>query len=200
MLRISPSSSGKKVASSSEPTVSNPDADPRSRRKAPLAKSSRPASPHPSKHGARETAEEPSSCDEEAGNDPGSAKNRPDDCLVVRDFRSKFASRIRPEPQLAGSLPPLERKPAPASADSVPYQATGNARIEQAKQRNGKSKRNVGFTDEIISLKPPGAAAEEDEDDTPGDLPRTKSQLTLLLEQDRRKSRGDDPPKKGGRR
>ena len=201
---ISPPSSGKKVASSCEPSDSNldADADARSRRKAQLAKSSRPGSPLPSKHGAQETAEESSSSDEEAENDAGRGENRLDDRLVDRDFRSKFASRIRPEPQLAGSLPPLERKPAQASADSVPDQATITTRIEHAKQRNGKSKRNVGFTDEIIPLKPPGAAAEEDEDedDTPADLPRTKSQLTLLLEQDRRKSRGDNPPKKGGRR
>lgn len=197
---ISPPSSGKKVASSGEPPDSNLDADARSRRKAQLAKSSRPGSPHPSKHGAQESAEESSSSDEEAENDADSGKNRLDDSLVDRDFRSKFASRLRPEPQLAGSLPPLECKPAQASADSVPYKATSTTRIEQAKQRNGKSKRNVGFTDEIIPLKPPGAAAEEDESETPGDLPRTKSQLTLLLEQDRRKSRGDNTPKKGGRR
>lgn len=178
---ISPSS-GKKVASSSEPPDPDLNADARSRWKAQL---------HRSKHDAQDTADdESSSSDEEEEECADNGENRPDDSLVDRDFRSKFASRIRPEPPLPGSLPPLERKPAQALADSAPYTT----------RFSGKSKRNVGFTDEIISLKPPGASAEEDEDDTPGVLPRTKSHLTLLLEQDRRKSGGENTPRKAGRR
>lgn len=201
---ISPPSSGKKVACSSEPPDSNLDAHAPSRRKAQLARSSRPGSPHPSKRGAHDTADESPSSDEDEDEEEedgtGHAKPLLDDSLVERDFRSKFASKIQPEPHRPGSLPPLERKAAHILADSAPYQATSTTRFEQAKQRNGKSKRNVGFTDEIIPLKPPGASAEENEDDTLSDLPRTKSQLTLLLEQDRRKSDGDNTAPKAGRR
>ncbi|MCJ1267930.1 hypothetical protein MMC22_007816 [Lobaria immixta] len=195
---MSPPISGKKVASSSEPRDLRSDADARSQPKAPLARSSRPGSPHSSQHGAQDTAHESSGSDEEEC--AGNGKTRLHDSLVDRDFRSKFASRIRPEPPRSGSLPPVERQPAQASADSAPYQATSTTRFGQATQRSGNSKRNVGFTDEIIPLKPPGASAEEDEDDTPSVLPRTKSQLTLLLEQDRQKSGGDNTPKKSGRR
>lgn len=196
----SPPISGRKVVTSSEPRGPNLDADACSRRQAPLAASSRPGSPHPSKHGAQGTAESSSSDEEEEEEYASNGKSQLDDSLVDRDFRSKFASRIRPEPQLSGSLPPLDRQPVQASADSAPYQATSTIRFGQAKQRSGKSKRNVEFTDEIIPLKPPGASAEDDDDDSPADLPRTKSQLTLLLEQDRRKSRGDNTQQQGGRR
>lgn len=200
---ISPPSSGKKVACSIEPPDSNLDAHAPSRRKAQLARSSRPGSPHPSKRGAQDTAGQLSSSDEdeeEEEDGTGQGQHLLNDSLVERDFRSKFASKIQPEPQRPGSLPPLERKPAHVLGDSAPYQATSTARFEQAKQRNGKSKRNVGFTDEIIPLKPPGASAEEDEDDTLSVLPRTKSHLTLLLEQDRRKSDADNTAQKAGRR
>lgn len=184
---------GKKVVSPSEPADWILDADARTHQ---LVRSSRSGSPHLSKHGAQDTADESSSSDEEEEEYADDGKNPLNDSLVDRDFRSKFASRIRPEPQ----LPPLERRPAQVLADSAPCQAASTTRFEQSKQRNGKSKRNVGFTDEIISLKPPGASAEEDDDNTPGPLPRTKSQLTLLLEQDRRKSGGNNSSKKSGRR
>ncbi|MCJ1465612.1 hypothetical protein MMC07_004231 [Pseudocyphellaria aurata] len=198
----SPSLSGKKVASSNEPLDVNVDADACSRRPVRLARSSQPRGPHPSKHGALDTASESSSSDEEEEEEEcaGTSQNHLDDTLVDRDFRSKFASRIRPEPQFPGSLTALQRTPAPALADSAPYEAASTTRFEQAKQRNGKSKRTVGFTDEIISLKPPGASAEENDEDIPSVIPRTKSQLTFLLEQDRRKSGGDNTPPKAGRR
>lgn len=157
------------------------------------------SSPHPSKHGTLDSQGETSSSDDEEESQGGGNDSFEDD-LVDRDFRSKFASRIRPAPRPAGSLPP-EGKSAQAAQASPFSQATNRARLDPANQRSTKGKRSVGFTDEIIPLKPPGASGpDEVDEELSSALPRTKSQLTLLLEKDRQTSKDENTGKKGDRR
>ena len=141
----------------------------------------RGSSPHPSKHRSPDRQGETSSSDDEEDSQ-GEGNASFEDSLVDRDFRSKFASRIRPDPQLASSLPP-EGKSALAARASPFSQATNGPRVEAPNQRNVKGKRSVGFTDEIRPLKPPGVTGPDEGDEGSSSLlPRTKSQLTLLLE------------------
>ena len=109
----------------------------------------------------------------------------PADGLVDRDFRSRFAARSRVDNPLLA--PFTEQSMAAAAATSTDHQATGITDSAPSQSSKHKGTWNEDFTDEIIPLKPPGSSGPGAKDDEAQALPRSKSQLTLLLEQDRQR-------------
>ncbi|MCJ1235848.1 hypothetical protein MMC14_003821 [Varicellaria rhodocarpa] len=100
------------------------------------------------------------------------------DWLVDRDFRSKFVDRSRNASQATSPSMQMSYMPTTGTRSSVVPQSLtkGKGKVTQA-----------DYTDEIIPLKPPcessSAIASDDED--PPTLPRTKSQLTTLLQNEK---------------
>ncbi|CAF9919741.1 MAG: hypothetical protein HETSPECPRED_004094 [Heterodermia speciosa] len=107
--------------------------------------------------------------------------------LVDPNFRSKFVEKTRSAQSSFVNLPSLLRKPSASAATSASFQATGMMESSRPAQPAGRGRGKVTFTE---GSKPPGPAGPSDAD--VGDdvdvsvLPRTKSQLTMLLEKDRR--------------
>lgn len=145
--------------------------------------------------------EDHTASDECLGEMPEDEANRIEDGLVDRDFRSKFASKRQSHVDPIASLPPIARKSTAAVATSAFHQASGTVGLGPSTTYSEKGKRSVGFADQMIPLKPPGASApNEDDDVNPSHLPRTKSHLTLLLEKDKQKSDGEAAPRRPGER
>lgn len=158
------------------------------RRRVQSARCSRTTSPHPLlKRSAEATTEEVFISDDDE--DSPTSPNRKNNDLVEPDFRTKFVSRVRPERRQFGSLPPLAHTATQAAGTFNPYQGHSTIRFDEAIQGEGKGKRIVGFnSDRSSGLKPHGGRAlgtNELDEDVPSVLPRTKSQLTLLLQQER---------------
>ena len=63
----------------------------------------------------------------------------------------------------------------------------------QGSSTAGKSRGKEAFKNEIVPLKAPASAGPESPFENPQPLPRTKSQLTLLLERERNRSAGEEP-------
>ena len=126
------------------------------------------------------------------------------DWLVDRDFRSKFVDRTRSsENHGLASLHTQRTKSSAAIATPASYQACGTIGFGEPPPGDppGKGKAKQGFKDDLVPLKAPGASSEatvddNDEEDEPQVLPRTKSQLTLLLERDRRMTEHEKKKKK----
>lgn len=180
--------SGTKVASPYKPTASGSSSDR-------LPEDTQPRLTRATRSGSSQSkqlqgpAEDDSSSEESEDEAKGKEIQRPTDELVDRDFRSKFASRSQINRQQFTSLPGVVHKSSTATETSAPHQAPSAVRTGLPKAYSGKGKRSVEFTDEIIPLKPPGASGPNKVDEharTPPILPRTKSQLTLLLEKDKR--------------
>lgn len=168
---------------------STPDAT--YRRRVQSARCSRTTSPHPLlKRSAEATSEEVFVSDDDE--DSPTSLNRKDHDLVEPNFRTKFVSRVRPERRPFGSLPPLEHTSAQAAGTFSPYQGHSTIRFDEAIQGDGKGKRIAGFNSNTSSgLKAHDGRAmgsNESDEDVPIALPRTKSQLTLLLQQERQAS------------
>lgn len=158
------------------------------RRRVQSARCSRTTSPHPLlKRSAEATMEEVFLSDDDE--DSPTSPNRKDHDLVEPNFRTKFVSRVRPDRRPFGSLPPLEHTSAQAAGTFSPYQGHSTIRFDEAIQGDGKGKRIAGFnSDNSSGLKSHGRRAMEtyeSDEDVPSVLPRTKSQLTLLLQQER---------------
>lgn len=158
------------------------------RRRVQSARCSRTTSPHPLlKRSAEVTTEESFIRDDDR--DSPTSPNSKDNDLVEPDFRTKFVSRVRPERRPFGSLPPLEHTSAQAAGTFSPYQGHSTIRFDEAIQGDGKGKRIAGLNSINSSgLKPHGGRAlgsKELAEDVSSVLPRTKSQLTLLLRQER---------------
>lgn len=115
--------------------------------------------------------------------------NEVEDGLVERDFRLRFAARTQMERQ---SFAPFTAKSTTtAAATAADHQAIGITDTTPPQRSRGNGKWMEEFTDEIVHLKPPGSSGPRAKDDNEAQpLPRTKSQLTLLLERDRQ--RGHD--------
>lgn len=141
---------------------------------------SRHGSPHPSQR--RNAAMEDQNLVDESHGKPKNEGRGIEDGLVDRDFRSRFAIRSRAHGHL---FAPFPGKSAAAAATSANDQAIGTTDSAQ----DDKSKCAEPFTDEIVRLKPPGSSGPRAKDDSEAQpLPRTKSQLTLLLERDRQRN------------
>lgn len=183
---IIPPGKDKKTRNEPAEVGSNPEAP--YRRRVQSARCSRTTSPHPLlKRSAEATTEEVFVSDDDEGSP--TIPNRQDYDLVEPNFRTKFVSRVRPERRPFGSLPPLEHTSAQAAGTFSPYQGHSTIRFDEAIQGDGKGKRIVGFnSDNSSGLKPYGGRAmgtNESDENVPRVLPRTKSQLTLLLQQER---------------
>lgn len=122
-------------------------------------------------------------------------ERRHQDWLVDRDFRSKFVERTRPsESHGLASLHTHRTKSSAAVAAPASYQAHGTMGFSEQTPGGllGKSKEKLTFTNKTVPVKAAGASSEaiinndDNDDHTPRALSRTKSQLTLLLERDRR--------------
>lgn len=146
----------------------------------PVMQRSRHGSPHPSQRRGGAMEDRPFS-DESREKPPNETKGI-EDGLVDRDFRSRFAIRSRADGHL---FAPFPGKSTAAAATSVADQAIGTTGSTQ----NANDQWSEHFTDEIVRLKPPGPSGPRARDDSETQpLPRTKSQLTLLLERDRQRS------------
>ncbi|KAL8792990.1 MAG: hypothetical protein Q9195_004394 [Heterodermia aff. obscurata] len=110
----------------------------------------------------------------------------PKTSLVDPNFRSKFVEKTRSAQSSFVNLPSLLRKPSASAATPASYQAAGMLESSRPAQPAVKGRGKVTFTE---GSKPPGPAGPDadvgDELDV-SVLPRTKSQLTMLLERDRR--------------
>lgn len=183
---IIPSSKDKKTRN--EPAEVGSTTEATYRRMVQSARCSRTTSPHPLlKRSAKATTEEVFVSDNDE--DSPTSLSRKDHDLVEPNFRTKFVSRVHPERRPFGSLPPLEHTSAQAAGTFSPYQGHSTIRFDEAIRGDGKGKRIAGFNSDISSgLKPHGGRAmgsNESDEDVPSVLPRTKSQLTLLLQQER---------------
>lgn len=180
--------SGKDKKTRNEPVDVSSTLEAPYRRRVQSARCSRTTSPHPLlKRSAEATTEEVFVSDDDE--DSPTSPNRKDHDLVEPNFRTKFVSMVRPERRPFGSLPPLEHTSAQAVGTFSPYQGHSTIRFDEAIQGDGKGKRIAGFnSDNSSSLKPHGERAmgtNESDEDFCSLLPRTKSQLTLLLRQER---------------
>lgn len=158
------------------------------RRRVQSARCSRTTSPHPLLKLSTEASTEEVFISDDDEDSPTSSTGKDKD-LVEPDFRTKFVSRVRSERRPFGSLPPLEHSSAQAAGTFSPYQAHSTIRFDEAIKGDGKGKRIAGFNcDTSSGLKPHGGrvlGTNELDEDVPSVLPRTKSQLTLLLQQER---------------
>ena len=117
--------------------------------------------------------------------------------LVEPDFRSKFVAQTRSAQSSFVSLPSLLRKPSATTATSASYQAAGTLDLGQQRERAGRGGGRVTFSDQGVPLESPGLAGSAigKEQDQASALPRTQSQLTLLLERGRRAGSKEDESK-----
>lgn len=119
--------------------------------------------------------------------DHKSGKSSRGGVLVEPDFRSKFVAKARSAQSSFVSLPSLIQSPSTTTAAFASYQASGMTALAHQEQSAERTKSRVTFSDEATSsglAAPTGPKAELDEGGQT--LPRTQSQLTLLLERDRR--------------
>ncbi|KAK0513363.1 hypothetical protein JMJ35_004349 [Cladonia borealis] len=119
--------------------------------------------------------------DDEVSAKPGNEKPETLKPLVDPNFRSKFIGKTRSAQGSFTNLPSLLRKPAAAGPASASFQAAGM----MDKSSTGRGKSREAYTNIVAPLKSSPEAAS---DDGPRPLPRTTSQLTLLLERERNRS------------
>ena len=179
----------------------------------------RAASPHPGKRGRQASPTLPSDEDEDEEED--SATEKSDDKReekaakekVEEDTRENTSSNRIPSPLIDTSqaahhprplqhrsftnLPSAAWRSTTTTSMATSYNASGMMFPEQASSTGRRGSNRAAFKEEIIPLKAPAPAGPDITDEAGEDtaLPRTKSQLTLLLE--RNKGVGHDPKGKG---
>ena len=129
--------------------------------------------------------------------DNNPSKHQQKGALVEPDFRSKFVAKTRSAQSSFVSLPSLLRKSSATTAASASYQAAGTVGSGHQMQPAGRAQARVTFSDEVAASnlqKPADSNVESDEGAQA--LPRTKSQLTLLLEKDRGRASGNEKGEK----
>lgn len=174
----------------------------------------RAASPHPSKHrrgsppsppsgeepavdfggedaGAQEPSRNPISgptlVEEIANANPERSKP-----LVDPEFRSKFVDKTRPSHRSFTNISTFARKSTAAVPTAASVQALGMLDTGQGTPTAGRNKGKDAFKNEIVALKAPASAGPEPPAGTSQPLPRTKGQLTLLLEREQNRSVGQE--------
>lgn len=121
-----------------------------------------------------------------------SSRRQQESSLVEPDFRSRFVAKTRSAQSSFVSLPSLLRTPSATTAASASYQASGTMDTGRHLQSGGRGKARVTFSEDTAPphiTNPVGSNSEPDRGAQ--GLPRTKSQLTLLLEKDRRRGNGN---------
>ena len=107
--------------------------------------------------------------------------------LVEPDFRSKFVAKTRSAQSSFVSLPSLIRTPSAAMVAPASYQAAGTIGLAHQPQAAERSKSRVTFSDKVTPIESASRKDSNVEYDEGGQaLPRTRSQLTFLLEKNRR--------------
>ncbi|KAL9036119.1 MAG: hypothetical protein Q9214_006279 [Letrouitia sp. 1 TL-2023] len=119
--------------------------------------------------------------------------------LVDPDFRSKFVEKGRSARQPLPSVPLLREKGSEAAVAAASYQASGNLEFGHETRQDGKSEAVGGFSNETYSLKRPSRQVAEPMGDEQN-LPRTKSQLTLLLKKDEKAKEEAKKAQRGSRK
>jgi len=181
----------------------------------PSTRRSRAVSPHPSKQRRRISPDLPASpsSEELLGEsdleDPeatvesksskdlieGSASSKPEPSkpLVDLGFRAKFIDRTRASQRSLTDLSTFSRKSSASVPTAASFQASGMMESSQATSSAGRGKGREAFMNVTAPLKGPGPAGPEvagEQDPQP--LPRTKSQLTLLLEKEKARSANEE--------
>ena len=86
----------------------------------------------------------------------------------------------------------LDRKSSAVTATAASYQASGLLDFGHPSSWTGRGQGKDAFDHEIVPLKAPAPAGPEPvEEESPAPLPRTKSQLTLILERGKAGSQED---------
>lgn len=187
-----------------------------------LAQRSRGASPHPSKarkilspsptssEGPAEDSGDDGAVAQESSTNPVPEPSLVEDVtkanpevpkpLVDSDFRAQFVDKIRPSNRSFTNISSLARKSSAAVPTAASFQASGMLDTGQASYTAGSSRGREAFKNEIVPLKAPASAGPEPPAEASQPLPRTKSQLTLLLEREENRSagqeRGEERPRK----
>ena len=113
--------------------------------------------------------------------------------LVDPNFRAKFIDRTKASQRSMTDISAFARKASTAVPTSASYQASGMMESVQATSSKGRGKGREAFTNVIAPLKAPAPAGPEVGSDDPEEpLPRTKSQLTLLLEKEKTRSEREE--------
>ena len=125
--------------------------------------------------------------------------------LVDPDFRSQFVDKIQRSSRSLTNIPSIARKSSAVVPTAASFQASGM--MDTAGPRSsshhpaGKEISRSGkeaFINEIVPLKAPASAGPEtpapaaEEASSQPALPRTRSQLTLLLEREKTRSAGPE--------
>ncbi|KAL9612658.1 MAG: hypothetical protein Q9167_002740, partial [Letrouitia subvulpina] len=131
------------------------------------------------------TSYETLSEDEVSEDDTQESAHKVDAQLVDPDFRSKFVEKGRSARQPLTSVPLLREKVSEAAVAAASYQASGNLEFGHETKQDSKSEAVGDLPNEAHSLKGPSRQVAESNGGEQG-LPRTKSQLTLLLKKDKK--------------
>lgn len=124
--------------------------------------------------------------------DHASSRRQQESSLVEPDFRSRFVAKTRSAQSSFVSLPSLLRTPSATTAASASYQASGTMDTGRHLQPGGRGKARVTFSEDTAPPHITNPIESGSETDRGAQvLPRTKSQLALLLEKDRRRGNGN---------
>lgn len=201
-----------KATSAATPTASQSAQKAKQSQESPLTKRSRAVSPHPSKQRKRPSPDPPSSersptesdleeaeahskskFSEDLSEVSASKQPEPSKDLVDPDFRAKFIDRTRASQRSFTDLSTHSRKSSAAVPTAASFQASGMMESIQATASAGRGKGREAFTNVTAPLKAPGPAGPEvASGQDPRPLPRTKSQLTLLLEKEKVRSENEE--------
>ena len=206
------SSSSPNLVRSMKPTYINTARSPGQEAEASSARRSRAASPHPSKRlkessagatSSENTAEDLGGKDVEARElptEPHSETKLVEEMhaersrsLVDPGIRADFEDKTRPSNRSFTNISSFARKSVPTTATAASFQASGMLDTGPGTSTAGRNKGKEAFKNEIIPLKAPASAGPEPTAEASQPFPRTKSQLTLLLERERNRSLGHEP-------
>lgn len=204
------------LALSMKPSDTETVNSPSQEAEAPSTRQLRGASPYPSKH-PRRTSPSPSPSEgiaediggEDVGAHEGSTKPSPGPSpveeipeanskickhLVDSDFRSQSMDKTRSSNPSFTNISSTNKSSA-ALPTAASFQAAGMLDTGQNISTAGKNKGKEAFKNEIVPLKAPASAGPQPPAETSQPLPRTKSQLTLLLEREKNRNRptGQEP-------
>ncbi len=210
------SPSSPSVALTMEPNHTDTAKSPSREAEASSARRLRVASPHPSKHRKRLSPSPPSdegtvedcggghagvqelSMSPNPGNlfvgDIANANSPISKPFVDPDFRSQFGDKTQPSNRSFTNISSFARKSSAAVPTAASFQASGMLDTGQGSSAGGRTRGKEAFKNEIIPLKAPASAGPEPEPsaEVSQPLPRTKSQLTLLLEREKVRSAGQE--------
>lgn len=205
-------SSSPNLARSMKPNHTNIGQSPSQEAEASSSRRSRASSPYPSKHPRLSSTSQPSSeedVEDFSGDDAGpqepstnsnlghtpvkglaNAASEPSKSLVDPDFRSRFENKNAPPNRSFTNISSFARKSSAVVPTAASFEASGMLDTGQGTLTAARGK--DAFNNEIIPLKAPASAGPGPPAEASQPLPRTKSQLTLLLEREKNRSAGKE--------